>query len=212
MELTLAQLMSMTTSLMQGRTDYTNSELSRFVNMAADELASAVPMRSLETTLSATVAYQGSAVSIVEANLHFVHSISNLSQPANSVFRSLEPTSIQWIDSQSTFYGTPTHYATYGWAGMRVWPSADTETVLQVRAQARLGVVASSTGTFNVDPKWHPAIGYRAAAIAASERNDLEQEAVNQARYLAFVNSRPLDIESKQRQVGGFRVSLPARR
>lgn len=214
MELTLAQLCSMVTTLNQGRTDLTLSEVSRHVNMAASEIAVRIPMRSLEQVVTATVSADSDLAVPATSMASYQHvlSISNLSQPANSPLRTLEPTTVQWMDSQGTGPGTPTHYATFGWDTLRVWPSADTDTVLQVRALARLPVVTGSSNTFNVDPKWYPAIAYRAAAIAASERNDVEQEGINQARYLSFVNSTPSDLETKQRQVGGFGVRLPERR
>jgi hypothetical protein len=212
MQMTLAQIMSMVTTFNQGRTDVPTSEVSMYVNLAADELATRIPMKSLESYGPATVAYQTSAVTFSEASVHHIVAVSNLSQPANSAGRSLRPATVEWMDSQSTFYGTPTHYATYGWGGFRVWPSVDTDTLLQVRSQLRLPEVTSSSGTFDIDPKWHPAIAYRAAALIAGSRNDLENEATNQARYLAFVNSNPSDIETKQRQQGGFSVTIPGRK
>lgn len=212
MQLNLGQLMSMVTSLNQGRTDYATSDLSRYVNQAIAELCARVPMRSLEdignvscTSGSRTISYAGQAV-------NYFTSIYNDAIAPGTAGRELTQTTAEWIDSQTTHTGIPTHYAPYGWNTLYVWPSANSAWLLTTRYQQRVQEVTSSTGTANIDFKWYPAVAYRAAAIAAAERNDLEQEAVNQARYLGLVNSTPLDVEFRQKQTGGFSVSIPCRK
>lgn len=221
MQLTLAEISSMVTRLNQGRNDYSTSELSLYANMALYELCEQHRMKGRERLTSCPVASLGFDRStgyekLVTPNSNGAYpsviiSILNPSEPPGSPGRSLKPASIDWVTSRSTASGVPTHYAWFQ-EEVNLWPSCNSSTMLfEVRYIAKPETMVASTSTPCVDPKWHPAIAYRAAAIAAATRNDLEQEAINQARYISFVNSMPPDEEIRQRHQGGFGVSLPPR-
>ena len=197
MELTLSQMMSMITTFNQGRLDYTTSELSLYCNIALTELCDRVEMQSLDsTTVSSTTS--GTSSLTIPTGCRFITSISNLSVGPSTLERTLAPTDWAEVDSRETQVGAPIKYALYR-DQILLWPSADSAYSIQVRFQEQVPVLTSSTSTARVDAKWHPAVAFRAMALAAGARNDLEQEGVAQARYMSFVQSVPTDLADKQR-------------
>ncbi len=212
MQLTLGQIMSLTTSLNQGRNDYSTSDLSLYANMALNELCQRVEMQALNrqgfTSIQSGAAnfnanYQDGFGALTD----YIKGVSNQLEPPNSPQRALIPTTKQWIDSQDTQTGIPTHWAPFREL-IYVWPSANSPYQFEVTYQTKPQALMSSNQTPNIDERWVDAVAYRAAAIAAAARNDLEQEAINQARYLAFVQSLPSDRAIKQRAEGGFTVRM----
>jgi len=197
MELTLGQMMSMVTTFNQGRTDYSTSDLSLYCNMALSELCDRVEMQSLDSfTVSSTTS--GTSQLTIPTGCRFITSISNLSVAPRTLERTLAPTDWAEVDSRETQVGQPSRYALYR-NQILLWPSADSAYSIQVRFQEQVPVLVSSTSTAAIDAKWHMAIAFRATALAAAARNDLEGEAVAQARYLGFVQSAPTDLADKQR-------------
>lgn len=200
--LTLGQISSLVTGFNQGRTDYSLSDLSMYANVALEELANQSEMRGLEVTVTCPVGQSQNNTGTTGYDLvitpaypdngfypNFIYTVFNNEQPPGSPERILQPTTQDWILSQSTTSGIPRYYAWFQ-EQLTVWPSAKSSALqLLVRYSAKPMPMVASTSTPGVDPKWHYAIACRAAAIAAAARNDIEQEAINQARYLNVVNS-----------------------
>lgn len=197
MNLTLSEIMSLVTTLNQGRTDYSTSQLSLYVNMALSELCERVHMQSLESTVVSSTT-SSTATLALPANINYPVYVSNLSITPGSVGRTLDPCPLSAIDSGSTQLGIPRKFAVYR-DEILLWPSADSAYSIQIRFQEKVPTLTSSSSTAAIDVRWHEAIAFRASAIAAAMRNDLEGEAVHQARYLSFVGSTPEDRAVKQR-------------
>lgn len=194
--LTLSQINSLVTGWCQGRTDYSASDLSLFANMALTEVASRMPYRSLDSfVVSSTTSGQSSITRPTGAA--YVTSISNLSVAPNSKQRTLEPAMPEQVDSSATQVGMPVRYTEYR-DQILLWPPADSAYSFQIRFQEVIPPLVNSTDTPALDERWHIAVAMRASAIAASQRNALELEASNQARYLGYISSTPSDMAYKQ--------------
>lgn len=206
MNLTLAQIMSLVTTQVAGRTDYSLSELSLYANIALDELCARVEMASLQSTVVRSTESGTSSVTIPD-NCHYVTALSNLSLATPESGRTLTPSNYAEIDSQTTGTGVPKLWATYR-DQVLLWPSADSAYSMQIRFQEKVPTMVASSATPGIDPKYHMAVAYRAAAITAQMREDLENEAICQARYLSFVGSVPSD-RAMQQQQAPFSFSMP---
>lgn len=205
MQLTMAQCWSVVTNFVQGRTDYSNSELSLAANLALDDLTSKVEMRSLQShTVSSSTS--GTSALTFPTSCHYVTSVSNLSLGASDSRRTLHPCSIVDIDSASTELGIPVKYAIYR-EQLVLWPSADSAYSFQIRFQEKVPAVVDSVDTPNIDDRWHYPWALRTAAIAAAMRNDLDQSQFLQAQYLGQVSGTPTDA-GLQQQAQPSRIKL----
>lgn len=201
MNLTLAQINSLVTTYNGGRNDYSTSELSLFANMALDELCNRVAMQSLDS-LTVSSSTSGDSYLTRPASCNYVTSVSNLSLAPGSG-RTLSPVTPEWIDSNATQVGIPVKYAEYR-NQILLWPSADSTYSFQIRFQEKVPPLLTSSQTPAIDTRYHDAVAFRAAALAAAARNDLDQESVNQARYLGFIGATPSDqaYRQKDKQIG----------
>ena len=186
----------MVTGLVGGRTDFGTSDLSFWANLAASAVAKATRHQSLEsTTVSSTTS--STETLALPSNFGYALSLSNLSLAAMQPGRELLPTSIENIDSRETYLGIPEKWAVYG-NEIRLWPSCDSAYSIQIRYQTKEGTIVASTATPSFDEKYHLAWVYKTAEIAASMRNDTDNEALNRARYLSEMGATLNDLGAKQ--------------
>ena len=204
MQLTLAQIASLATTQIGGRNDYTLSEMSLYANMALGELCERVEMQSLQSTAYSSTT-SGTSSFTIPTNCHYITTVSNVSMGPSSG-RTLDPVSYHEIDSYTTAVGVPRIWGVYRDQVM-LWPSADSGYSFQVRFQEKVPVLVASSATPGIDPKFHQAVVWRTAAIAASMRNGTENEALAQARYLSQVGSTPTDRAAQQ--ATRFHFSMP---
>lgn len=202
--LTLAQINTLVLNWNQNRTDYTTSELSLWANEALIEVTTRQPYRSLDSWVQSSTTTGQSSITR-PTGCGYITSITNLSVAPNSKQRTLEPAMPEQIDSASTQVGMPVKFTEYR-DQILLWPSADSAYTIQVRFQETIPPLVNSSDTPALDERWHIAVAMRASAIAASQRNALELEASNQARYLGYIGSTPSDMAYKQQSRPSLRV------
>jgi len=205
MQLTMAQIWSVATSLVQGRNDYATSELSMAANLAAQDVGTRIRFKGHEAVATSSITSGASRIPLPD-DFGYPLSVSNLSVPTDLQQR--DPTT---FDSRTTTSGTPQYFGMYN-SWMEIWPSANTAAMLQMRYITGVPEMVSSASTPAIEARWHYGIALKTAELLASWRNDLEAEAVNRARYLSYMGSTPSDQAQRQQAKAGMSVTLPLRR
>lgn len=206
MNLTLGNIMSMATSLVQGRLDIGQSEVSFYANLAAGEVATRIQHRPLEGIDYSSTTSGGNRVAL-PTDFDFPIALSNLSvRPSDNGFQ-LTARDTPWLDSVGTLLGTPTEYYVYG-EYIELAPSPDSTYSLQFRYGKKLSTMVASTDTPGISERFHPAIAYKTAEMIALARNDVENAAVARNIYLTYMDSTPSDLAYRQRSKEGMAVSL----
>lgn len=206
MELTLAQIMSTATGMVQGRTDITGSEASFYANLAYQEVATKLNYVGREATAISSTTSGENRVSL-PTDFGYPISLSNLSEPGQTPYRQLQQRDAGWVDSGTTVVGQPTHYALYN-SWLELWPSPDSGYSLQLRYYKTVPTLTASTSTPILDQRWHLAIVYKTAELMAQSRDDRDSEEANRARYLSLMGSMPSDLALRQQAKGGMGVRL----
>ena len=211
MELTLANICSTATALIQGRTDITLSDASFYANLAYQEVATRIRYTADEALAISSTTSGENRISL-PTDFAYPISVSNTSiAGAAPVFgtttRVLRQVEADALDSLTTVLGVPESYALYS-TWLELWPSPDSAYSIQIRYGARLSSMVTSTSTPALDARWHLPIAFKTAALLAATKNDLEGEAVNNARYLGAMGSTPTDLALRQRDKGSMRVQF----
>lgn len=205
--MTLGEVCSRATQLIQGRTDITLSDASFWANKAYEEIATRIRYRA-EESLAVSSTTSGENRFTLPSDFGYPISLSNLSVQAGASYRVLRQADADTFDSESTALGVPEKYALYnGW--VELWPSPDSSYSLQLRYGAKLPSLISSSATPALDEKYHLPWVFRTASLLAASVNDLEGEATNLARYLNAMGSTPSNQAFAQRDKQSMRVSLP---
>jgi hypothetical protein len=204
MNLTMAQIWSVATSLVQGRGDYLTSELSLYANLAAQDVGTRIRFAGHEAVATSSITSGAYRVPL-PTDFGYALSVSNLSVPTDLQQR--DPTT---FDSRTTTNATPQYFGMYN-SWMEIWPSANTDATLQMRYVTAVPEMVSSASTPAIDARWHVGIAYKTAELLAAARNDLEAEAVCRARYLSYMGSTPSDLAYRQQAKAGMSVSIPLR-
>jgi hypothetical protein len=200
--LNLGEVCSLATTLSGGRADWTLSEASRWANFGLEQVAVAAGAHhkpreglAISSTTSggnrialptdfdypiAFTLYQGSS------------STATTSRTTNEV--PLAQRDAAYLDAQSGQFlgGIPEYYAWYS-TWLELFPSPNSAYSLQLRYGARQPTLIASTETPDIDAKWHQAWLYKTAELLAASRNDVENETLGRARYLAYVNTIETD-------------------
>lgn len=207
--MTLAEVCSRATQLVQGRTDITLSDASFWANKAYEEVATRIRYRA-EEALAVSSTTSGENRFTLPSDFAYPISLSNLSIQPGADYRTLRQVEAEQMDSESTELGAPQKYALYS-SWVELWPSPDSSYSLQLRYGAKLPSLISSTATPAFDEKYHLPWVFRTASLLAASVNDLEGEATNTARYLSAMGSTPSNQAYAQRDKQSLRVSMPRR-
>jgi len=207
MQLTMSEIWSIATSLLQGRTDFSTSELSRYANLAYHDVGTKLRFGGHEAVATSSITSGAHRIPL-PTDFGYALALSNVSRDVGN--RDLYQRDPATFDSLTTERGVPVYYGMYG-TWMELWPSSDTDTTLQLRYVTAVPVMVSSASTPVVDDRWHVGIAYKTAELLAAARNDLEQEAVCRARYISYMGSTPSDTAYRQQAKAGMSVSIPRR-
>lgn len=201
MQLTLANICSIATGMVHGRTDITLSECSLYANLAYHEVATRIPFTAKEALTIISTSSSSATVSL-PSDYEYTIALSTLSTSGAVGGRQLRAVQAEWIDSQSTTLGEPEAYAEYaGW--LELWPSPDSTYSIQMRYVKRLSTLTASTATPLLDERYHYPIACLTAAKIAAARQDVESEALATQRYLGLMGSTPSDTAYRQRPKTG---------
>ena len=204
MILNLGQIMSIATTLNQGRLDYGPSELSLAANLACGEVSTRIPHRYLEgIAVSSTTS--GERRMDLPSDFDYALTVSITS--GSGWRKPLQERQVAWLDSLGTQLGEPTYYVHYG-SWLELAPSPDSSYSLEMRYTAKVSSLVSSVDTPNLAERYHYAVALKTAEIAAMMRNDIDQEAICRARYLSYMGSTPSDLAYQQRAPEGMCVAL----
>lgn len=206
MDLTLAQICSTATALIQGRTDIALSEASFYANLAYQEVATRIRYTADEALAISSTTSGENRISL-PTDFAYPIAVSNLSLGGSDDRKVLRQMEADTFDSLTTTLGTPEKYALYS-TWMELWPSPDSAYSIQVRYGARLSSMVTSTSTPALDARYHLPIAFKTAELLAATKNDLEGEAVNKARYLSAMGSTPNDLALRQRDKQAMRVQF----
>lgn len=209
MELTLGDISSMATGMIQGRTDYGPSEVSFYANLALQEVATRVQHRPLEG-LAYSSTTSGENRITLPTDFDYPISLSIWSVGIGRATQQLQARDTPWLDSSGTQLGQPNEYYVYG-DSLELAPSPDSSYSLQFRYGRRIGIMVNSTDTPGLDARYHQAVAYKTAENIAIARNDLENAAVMRTLYLSYLGSTPSDLAYRQRSREGMAVSLQKR-
>lgn len=208
MILNLGQIMSIATTLNQGRLDYSPSELSLAANLACGEVSTRIPHRYLEgIAVSSTTS--GERRMDLPSDFDYALTVSITS--GSGWRKPLQERQVAWLDSLGTQLGEPTYYVHYG-SWLELAPSPDSSYSLEMRYTAKVSSLVSSVDTPNLAERYHYAVALKTAEIAAMMRNDIDQEAICRARYLSYMGSTPSDLAYQQRAQEGMSVALQRNR
>ena len=205
--MTLAEVCSRATQLIQGRTDITASDASFWANKAYEELATRLRYRGQESLAIASTT-SGENRFALPTDFAYPISLSNLSAAVGTPNRTVLGVEADTLDSDTTTLGTPEKYALFA-SWLELWPSPDSSYSMQLRYGAKLPSLISSTATPAFDERYHLPWVFRTASLLAASVNDLEGEGTNQARYLGAMGSTPSDQAYAQRDKQSLRVSIP---
>lgn len=212
MELNLADIASIATDLNQGRMDWTLSAVSKWANIALTEVSTRVEMTPLQGIAVSSTTSGENRISL-PADFDFPINLvlsDNSAGPVGSPIPLMER-EIGWIDSTISGVGVPKWYTRYS-SWIELAPSPDSSYSLQLRYGAKVRALVDSTDTPNLGERYHYAVALKTAEYLAAARNDVEQEAVNRARYLSYMGSTPSDMAYKQRAEDGVSVALQRNR
>lgn len=208
MILNLGQIMSLATTLNQGRLDYSLSELSLAANLACGEVATRLPHRYLE---GIAVSSTTSGERRMDLPTDFDYALTVSITSGSGWRKPLQERQVAWLDSVGTQLGEPTYYVHYG-SWLELAPSPDSSYSLEMRYTAKVSSLVSSVDTPNLAERYHYAVALKTAEIAAMMRNDIDQEAICRARYLSYMGSTPSDLAYQQRAQEGMSVALQRNR
>lgn len=208
MELPLSEIASIATALNQGRLDYSLSECSKWANIALTEVSTRVQMTPLQ---GIAVSSTTSGENRISLPTDFDYPI-NLTLSDNSAGPVGSPIPLMerepgWIDSTTSGVGVPKWYTLYS-SWIELAPSPDSAYSIQLRYGAKIRALVASTDTPNLGERYHYAVALKTAEYLAAARNDVEQEAINRARYLSYMGSTPSDMAYKQRAQDGVAVAI----
>jgi hypothetical protein len=202
MELTLGEICSLATGFVQGRTDLSLSEVSRWANLAHQEVATRIRY-SVDEEIAYSSTTSGENRITVPPDFGYPIRVSNLSV-GNSTLTLKEADT---FDSEATTPGVPLYYALYrDW--MELWPSPDSSYSLQIRYGRKLPTMVASSSTPALDERYHLPIVFRTAALVAASKDDLDREATNQARYISAMGSTPSDQALRQRDKQSMTITV----
>lgn len=210
MELTLAQISSIATGMVQGRTDVTASEASFYANLAYQEVATRIPFSSKEA-LAISSTTSGENRIALPSDFEYIIDVSNLSTQGAIGGPQLRQVQAEWIDSQETALGEPKNYAPYS-TWLELWPSPDSSYSIQLRYMKKLPTLTASTDTPLVDDRFHYPIACLTAARIAASRQDVDSEALAMQRYLSIMQSTPSDQAYRQRTKTGQGLTVAWKR
>ncbi len=205
--MTLSEVCSRATQLIQGRTDITASDASFWANKAYEEIATRIRYRAQES-LAISSTTSGENRFTLPSDFAYPISLSNLSVGPGTPNRLLRQVDADTFDSESTTLGIPEDYALYS-SWVELWPSPDSSYSIQLRYGAKLPTLVTSTSTPVFEERYHLPLVFRTASLLAASVNDLEGEATNQARYLGAMGSTPSDQAHAQRDKQNMRVTIP---
>lgn len=204
MILNLGQIMSIATTMNQGRLDYALSELSMAANLACAEVSTRLPHRYLEgIAVSSTTS--GERRMDLPTDFDYALTVSITSDAGWR--KPLMERQVAWLDSLGTQLGEPTYYVQYS-SWLELAPSPNSAYSLEMRYTAKVSSLVSSVDTPNLAERYHYAVALKTAEIAAALRNDIDQEAICRARYLSYMGSTPSDLAYQQRAQEGMSVAL----
>ena len=197
MQLSLAQIWSLATSMAGGRKDWGNSELSLNANLALGEVATRIHHRPLESTYTISTT-SGTTEYALPTDFGYARSLSMLSTMGGPRGKNLDQVEIPWIDSQATTSGEPETWALYG-TSLYLHPSPNSAYSLALRYQTTVNTMVASTATPNLDERYHMAVAYKLAELLEASRGNIQGEAVARVRYLSYMQSTPTDHALRQR-------------
>lgn len=212
MQLDLARIASVATELNQGRMDWSLSAVSFYANVALMEVATRVRMTPLEGIAISSTTSGENRISL-PTDFEFPISLTLSDSSAGPVGSPMQLMAREsaWLDSVSSGVGIPRYYNLYS-SWIELAPSPDSSYSLQLRYGAKVREMIASTDTPNLAERYHVAVAFKTAEYLAAARNDVEQEAVNRARYLSYMQSTPSDLAYRQRSQEGVGVAIQHRR
>lgn len=216
--LNLGQLASTATTFAGGRTDWSLSEASLYVNLAYSEVKS---RQGLNHTPSEAIAISSTTSGenriAFPADFDYPLAISCLAGSSSTDTAShtttvtvLVPRDATWFDAQPLAIGVPENYVYYG-TYIELYPSPDSAYSLQMRYRTQSPTLVASTDTPVLDERWHSAILYKTVALLEASRNNPEGEALANNRYLQYVTTTITDASAKQRDRTGMYVRFGKR-
>lgn len=208
MDLNLANIASIATGFNQGRTDIPLSEASFYANIAMQEVATRIQYRGLERIAYSSTTSGENRVAL-PTDFDFLVSLS-LSSSTGYNQHQLAIIDPPNMESIGTRIGEPCGFAIYSdW--LELGPPPDSSYSLIMRYGAKITQLSTSTSTPEIDSRYHYPIACRTAALLAAARNDIDQESINQSRYLAAMSSTPSDLAYRQRTREGMHVTVRRR-
>ena len=204
MQLNLSQIMSLATTMNQGRMDYSTSELSLAANLACAEVSTRLPHRYLEGIATSSTT---SGERRMDLPTDFDYALTVSITSGAGWRKPLQERQVAWLDSLGTQLGEPNYYVQYS-SWLELAPSPNSAYSLEMRYTAKVSSLVSSVDTPNLAERYHYAVALKTAEIAAALRNDIDQEAVCRARYLSYMGSTPSDMAYQQRAQEGVSVAL----
>jgi hypothetical protein len=206
-ELNLGQIVSLATTLNQGRLDLTTSEMSLYANMALGEVATRIQHQPLQgIAVSSTTSGENRIA--LPSDFDFVLNITLSDSSAGPVGAPvlLQARREDWLDSAVSTVGVPRWYTPYAdW--IELSPPPDSAYSVQLRYGKKIRAMTELTDTPELAERYHMAVMYKTAEIAAAMRNDLEQQAVRRGDYLSYMQSTPSDLAYRQRAEEGMGVA-----
>lgn len=204
---TLQEIMSMATAMM-GSTpgNFSQSQVSFFVNTAIMDVAKAVPHSMLEsTTMLATSA--GTQVVALPTDFYSPVNLSAISSADSFGNHNLREVSIQQIQnaSEGTAQNRPNRYAIFG-ANLWLYPNPASADSLLMRYYAYPSELTNLTATPSLASEWRNAVLFKTAEYMAAVGLDAEREAFFRNRFLSITGATPIVTDLRYRSERSDRV------
>lgn len=200
--LTLAQVCSMATALVDNGEPWPLSEASQWANMALEQVSSMAnahhkPREAL--AISSTTSGGNRIALPTDFDSPVVLTLYQGSTSTATTSRSTWAVPLimrdgAFLDAQDDQFsgGVPEYYAWYA-TWIELFPSPNSAYSLQLRYNIRQTELSASTATATLDAKWNQAWVYKTATLLAAARSDFTHEVANEQRFMNYIRLIPTD-------------------
>lgn len=202
MILSLAQIASAATELAGGRLDWTLSNASFYTNIALGYVSQAAGIQHTpkEALAFSSTTSGGNRISLpgdFDYTIGLTVGIPNSWSTATSrttTWKPLDKHDGNWADTRDSNLegGEPAAYAEYS-TWLELVPSPDSSYSAALRYMTKAPTLVASTSTPVLDEQWHWAIVLKTAALLEASRSNPEGEALNNNRYVEYMNTLRTD-------------------
>lgn len=210
MILNLGDVISRSTSLAGARTDWSQSEVSFWANLALQELSTRIHFTGKEGLAYSSVSSGENRIQLpsdfdysitVRLDLYSIGTSKDDSGDIISTSTLAMSSQLTLKDPSETdsaaLKGQPEYYHLFNnW--MELYPSPTSGYSVTIRYASKQRTLLDSSSTPDIDERWHPAWLYNTEKYLRKSRDDIEGSLIAERQYLQYVQATPPDRAWRQ--------------